>query len=51
VAKFQVTIIKIIEFESDSAENARYDVENGEIPRSNEIIDEWISEVTEVPNG
>jgi hypothetical protein len=43
--RFEVTVTTIFSFESDCAENARYDVENGEMPRNHEVVDSYVSSV------
>lgn len=43
--RFEVTVTTIYSFESDCAENAMYDIENGEMPKNHEIVAAYVSSV------
>jgi hypothetical protein len=46
--KFEVTTVTAISFEAESADEARYLVENGETPRDHELVAVFISTIEEI---
>lgn len=50
MAKFQVTVATVYEFDAESKEDARWLVENGEMPSNHTVEDAYVVAIQKMEN-